>query len=307
MAEDIHVSIEDFFPSFFDLHEGVNATPLPHLDQVINTIAQEVLVTWRKFTMGEPIPGTPRVINSRGDYTKSIILFDQGENRIIESKGPWTGWIEKGHGEIDLKPGLLHGPKARMGKKGPYTIVSFRSGVPTTLRSNDPMPPPIYRHMKKITNAIDEAYASGESAQPGTSRVIGKKFEIVKNSKGILEKRVANNYRWGYRLPKEAGGNPETKQVQGGTFHYNGTTYQVAKGAYTWKSGKHSNMVRMDTTAGLKRTSEYRTFRVVSYKSDPRSWIIPELAPLPIREKVIEAITPKANEIIRTTLEEDLR
>ena len=304
--DDVHVSIEDFFPKFVDVEEG--KTPLPHLNQALNIIGESVLVQWRKFTQGESMPGTPRVINSRGPYTKSINLIDEDDNRkVVQSEGPWTGWIEKGHGEIDLKPGLLNGPKARMGKKGPYTIISFRQGVPTSIKSNNPMPQNIYNHMIKMTSAINKAYQAGESAQPGTSRVTGRFNQTVKNSQGKFETRRSNKTNWGYKLPPEQGGKPETKEVQGGKFSFNGETYNIAKGAYTWKTGKHTGMVRMDTSAGRGKTSEYRTFRVVSFRSDPRSWIVPPEDPLPIREKVVQAVAPKAQEVIRRLLEEDLK
>jgi hypothetical protein len=161
--------------------------------------------------------------------------------------------------------------------------------------------------MIKMTGAINKAYQAGESAQPGTSRVVGRFNQTVKTPQGKFETRRANNTNWGYRLPASEGGKPETKQVQGGKFHFNGESYEIAKGSYKWKTGKHTGMVRMDTSAGRGKTSEYRTFRVVSFRSDPRSWIVPPEDPLPIREKVLQDITPKAQEIIRTMLEEDLK
>jgi hypothetical protein len=300
MADDVHVSIEDFFPKFLDVQQG--ESPLPHMPQALNVIGEQILVQWRKYTQGESMPGTPRVINSRGPYTKSIHLNDESNgSKVIESTGPWTDWIEKGHGEIDLKPGLLSGPKARMGKKGPYTIVSFRQGVPTSIKSNNPMPQDTYKHMINMTGAINKAYQSGQSAQPGTSRV-------TSNTGG---KRKTT---WGYRLPAEQGGEPQAKTIKesgfGKQITFNGETFRLAgrtPGEYTHKTGKQTGMVRMDTSAGRGKTSEYRTFRVVSMRSDPRSWIVPAADPLPIRDKVIQAVAPKAQDIIRAMLEEDLK
>ena len=308
MSDDVHVSVEDFFPEILELAENGDDKLLPHMDQALNTLAEAILVQWRKFTMGERMPGTPRVINSRGDYTKSISIAESTDKdtRVVQSDGPWTGWIEKGHGEIDLKPGLLHGPKARMGKNGPYTIVSFRAGVPTSLRSNQPMDQVTYAHMLKTTNRMDKEFAAGESDRPGTSRVLkGNHPNSWKTVDGGFRKR--NQYEWGYRLPASRGGEAQVKQVQGGKFNFNGTSYHIAKGSYKWSTGKNTNMVRMDTTAGNKKTSEYRTFRVVSMRSDPRSWVVPAQEPLPIREKVIEAVVPKAREILTAMLEEDLK
>ena len=293
MSEDMKITVGDFLPGFAQLVKDAPARQVfPHLLEAMNLIAVNHAIQWRKFTMGESIPGTPRVINSRGDYTKSIHADVSKEQlKTIWSQGPWTEQIEKGHGEIDLKPGLLHGPKARMGKNGPYNIVSFRQGVPNSLKSNNPMPQDLYRMVRKITDKMNKGFSAGTSAKPGSSSITGKGPGVWQRVSGKVD--LKNNYLWGFRNPEATGGSPQTKKT--------------SVGDYTWKTGKYTGMVRMDASTSRARTSEYRTFRVVSYKSDPASWIVPPMDPLPIREKVVEALRDETQRILKIAIEEDLK
>jgi hypothetical protein len=292
MADDLKITCVDFGPQFVNLAKDVPFSRVfPNLLQALNLIAINHAIQWRKFTMGEQIPGAPRVINSRGDYTRSIHAdLSKEQLKAVWSNGPWTDQIEKGHPEIDLKPGLLHGPKARMGKNGPYNIVPFRHGIPNSLKSNNPMPQDLYNMMRRETNKLDKIRAATGHGT-GTSRIVGKGPGVWQRVSGAQD--VKNNYQWGFRLPASKGGIPETKQT--------------SQGDYTWKTGKHSGMVRMDTSTKKARSSEYITFRVVSYKSDPASWIVPKQDPIPIREKVVEILKEETQLLLKIAIEEDLK
>ena len=258
----------------------------PNTLAALNAIAYEYMKKWREFTMGAAIPGTGRRISSRGGYTRSINAdISEPSRKIIYSQAdkPYTEWIERGHGEIDLKDGLLSGPKSRMGKLGRYNIVGFRHGVPDTLSSNSPMPMQVYQVIKTETDRLDAAFRKKQSEQRGASIITGQK---------VVDDRVVRGYAWGYRLSEAHGGPALTKKT--------------SKGVYQWTTGKYTGMVRMDTTVRKAKYSQYMTFRVVSYKSHPASWIIPPVAGVPIRTAVVEAVAPLANILIKNAIEADL-
>jgi hypothetical protein len=127
--------------------------------------------------------------------------------------------------------------------------------------------------------------------QTGTSRITGKGPGVWQRANGNVDMRL--NYAWGFRLPASKGGEQKTKET--------------SQGNYTWKTGKHTGMVRMDASTKKARTSEYITFRVVSYKSDPASWIIPAVDPLPIRQKVVDTLRVESEKLLKLAIEEDLK
>jgi len=94
-------------------------------------------------------------------------------------------------------------------------------------------------------------------------------------------------------LPSAMGGAAETKKT--------------SQGDYTWSTGKRTGMVRMDASTKRARSSKYITFRVVSYKSDPASWIIPAKDPVPIRQKVVDTLRAESEKLIKMGMEEDLK
>jgi len=305
---DLQVTVTEVIPEFAKLLKKMDfRSTFPNTLAALNILAIEYTETWRRMSQGAPIPGTSKRINSRGDYTRSInydISSDERKIVFSDANKPYTSWIEEGHGEIDLKPGLLAGPKARAGKKGPYNIVSFRHGVPGTDKENNaPMPMNIYNVIKSETNKLDSkrtreinkmknegtsGWLQGWTPKRGTSKII-ETYEAP-NAKG--ESTLRRTYDWGYRLPAHLGGTPETKQT--------------SKGEYTWKSGKHAEMVRMQTSTSRAKNSNYITFRVVSYRSDPASWIVPEREGIAIRAGVLEQMAEKTKEILAAAMREDL-
>lgn len=287
---DLNVTVTDFAPRFAQAIKtaaGHNAfaVTFPNTVAALNMLAHKYLIKWRNFTQGEQIPGAPRAIWSRGEYTKSISvdLSDDMVKRIY-STGPWTERIERGHGEIDLKPGLLRGPKSRLGDRGPYNIVAFRHGTTQAPTERNPMPINVYNLIKSQTDKADRAYKQGTSSKPGTSRVTGNVH--------LGGQRYQRSYRWGYRLPKDQGGPRKTKET--------------SRGDYTWKTGKRTSMVRMDASTSSARSSSYITFRTVSVHSDPASWIVPPLEGIPIRQAVIDALEDETKKILQMAMEEDL-
>ena len=294
---DLKVEVTDFLPEFANLAKNVDfKTTFPNTLAALNIAAHKILVQWRKAATGEQLPGMPYPIWSRaGGYADSISI-DAGDSdtKSVYSRGPNTDRIERGHGEIDLKPGLLHGPKSRMGKRGPYNIVSFRHGTPNTLPSNRPMESDTYNLIQRETNKAETAYKKSRTGRPGISRVTGTTEQWVQTNAGgksSSQKRQVRSYKWGYRIPASKGGAVRTKKT--------------SRGDYTWKTGKSTGMTRLQAGAG--RTHQYRTFRVVSINSDPASWIVPALDANPIRQAVVDATREEIMAILKMAMEEDLK
>jgi len=264
-----------------------NANTFPHVAEMLDELANEYAAQWRSYTQGEAIPPSGRKINSRGDYTRSIGVDTTSPFvKLIFSAAskPYTEWIERGHEEYDMKPFLLAGPKARQGKSGPYNIIPFRHGVPGTNVSNHPMPKSTYSIMQKMTNRLDNAFRAGQSAIPGTSRVLS----VTQGPAGIRR-----TYQWGYRLPESQGGPRQTKVTQ-------------QHGMYTWATGEHSSMYRMEASTKNARSSTYMTFRIVSIHSNPSSWIMPEVPAVAIREAVVKKLAPITREAMAEAMKKDL-
>jgi hypothetical protein len=131
-----------------------------------STMYQE---TWTRAASGQQLPGLPFVVNSK-QYHRTI------ERRQI-SPTTWevytsyttrkglsvTDLLEKGHGLIDLKPGLLNGPHSKQGKHGRYAIVPFRHGTPGSSSQNNPMPLSVYKSFKAQVQETNAKKAAGAS------------------------------------------------------------------------------------------------------------------------------------------------
>ena len=270
MVNEIRVTSAIGTPEVIQLLNTVQADVVfPHLLSALNQIALMYQTTWMQFAGGAPIPGTTRVINSRGDYIRSIKTNLSGTvEKVVYSDSVANQYIEKGHGEIDLKPGLLSGKKARISKSGhPFNIVHFRHGMPNTLPSNNPMPATIYSLMQKESRKADQ------QRKQSMSKVAAQ----GKNTYGVKV--------------------PQGTQLGRRTQLYS---------QYTWKSGKYAGMVKMQTSTGKAKSSKYITFRMVSSRSDPRSWIVPPLEGIPIRQRVVETVKEFIPKIIEEAIKEDL-
>ena len=271
VTSEIKVEVNQFLPDFLALMEKVEGRNVfPQTLAAFNQIAIMYQKTWREFAGGAPMPGVPRTINSRGDYIRSIQADLTGDDKIVYTDSPSHRFIESDRAEVDLKEGLLSGPKARTTKEGlPYNIVHFRHGTPATSASNRPMPLNIFNLLKK------ESKAAAQQKQQVLSVI--RSTQPRSSTYGV---KISSNVQQGKK------------------------TQMYTK--YTWKSSPYAGMVRMQTSTGKAKSSQYITFRVVSKNSDPRSWILPPMQGIPIREIVVKTVKPIAEELVREALKEDL-
>ena len=281
------VKVGQEIPGFVDLFKDKDLSAgFSNLRAALNTMAMAYYDLWQKYANGAPIPPSGETIHSReGGYIKSIKTdLTKDYEKVIYTDSPVHKYIEDGHGPIDLKPGLLSGPKARHGKYGNYNIVSFRHGTPGTLPSNKPMPTNVYQYMLGQTRKAED------DKRLGFSRIIARTKRTQLNPGG----RVGE---WGVRLPAQLGGTLETKRV---------TLKGGEQGTYTWTTGKLTGMVRTKDVLSRGTSNQYKTFRVVSARSDPFSWIVPARPPLPIRQAVINTMQPILEKTIQEAINKDL-
>jgi len=290
MARDLEVKVTDYVPEFVTLMRNAKGgLVFNNTTNALSFIAQAYQKVWVSFARGTMrVPGA-KLIRSRGPYAGSIQIDDSKpyEKTIFTDFEPHK-YIEQGHGEIDLKPGLLAGSSAREGKAGPYNIVAFRHGVPTSQEKGsqqttrrDVMPISIFNLMLKKTREADAQKKAGVSAKGGPS---------VQLTSG--PKPENRSYKWGARLDNKVGRGQRSQLYS----------------RYTWAVGKYAGMVRMQQKTGAAKRTGYITFRVVSHASPANSWIVPPRAPIPIRQATVDFVDKQFNveDILRQAVERDL-
>lgn len=143
----------------------------PNIAKAVGMAAQFVQAQWQQAVMGTlPVPGMKPInsnIGLRQLYSDSIILsnqlrgVDNISQRILATK-KIAEQIERGCGPFDMKPSLLGGPKARIGKNGRYNIIPFRHGVSEKYSPNNnfpTMPQDIYKKARQLKASVKQAAA----------------------------------------------------------------------------------------------------------------------------------------------------
>lgn len=139
---------------------------LPNIEAAVARAADFVMATWQQAVLGNtPVAGMrPLTVNIqlRQIYANSIAL-----NTMIKGGGTISQRViatakiaeqlEKGSGPWDMKPMLLGGPKARMGKHGRYNIIPFRHGTSQASGSNSnfpTMPKDVYQQARQLKASL---------------------------------------------------------------------------------------------------------------------------------------------------------
>jgi len=285
MAKTLEVKVIERSPEFIRLlKRGYSDALFSNVRAALSSIAQIYQKTWRSYAYGQmAVPGSKPIFSS-GPYARSIQIDDSKPlEKSIFTDYPPHKYIEDGHPEIDLKPGLLSGPQARQGKNGPYNIVSFRHLTPDSKRgqlTGRAMSQNLYNFMRSMTDKADQEKSKG------LSHIGGRSVQLTAG------RRPENrSYEWGQRLDAKLGGPRKT-----------------SKTGYQWKTGKRAGMVRMESPSGQKETrTQYRTFRVVSARSDPRSWIVPAADPIPIRQAVVDFVDSTYGGVLQDMLKQAIK
>lgn len=238
-----------------------------HISAAMQTAAEFVQATWQQAVMGtQVVPGMREVkqnIGLRKLYADNIVTGKQltngqGFSQSIVAIKQIAEQLEHGTGPWDMKPMLLNGPKARVGKNGKYNIIPFRHGT-------------------------DDSYSPNSNFKPMSKDIYAKARELKASVK------QGNGMKWGGRLPAQ------------------GPAGQNKTSGYQHKNNIHEGMVRIEKTYKAATQSKYMTFRIVSEKSDPGSWIHPGYKAHNIAKSVSEFCKPSVEQMIGAAAEADLQ
>jgi len=294
MATTLDIKVEDFVPEYIQLAKKGKNTILSNTFLALSRLAEMYHTAWREVAQGaRTLPGLPFFIHGV-NYPGSIqsrqisaTTWEVYTDYTTKSGMSVTELLENGHGLIDLKPGLLRGPKSKAGKNGRYNIVPYTHGSSGSdeFRSN-PMPASIE---KDFNVQIKEADAQRKA---GATDIRAGKSYVSKSSKTSGGKTV-----WGQKYMGDKTTGLRTKMIQKNNKRV---------GTYTWKAGKYESMYKMQQSTERQERSGAITFRIVSAQSDPMSWIVPEQEPWPIRKSIIDFMKPFAEGMLKEALEADL-
>ena len=263
-----------------------------NLIEELDRAQQFILATWQQVVLGNSmIPGAPTLrfdnIDQRTCYAESIktgAAIDMPEAGQYERKvlalDPIAEKTEHGYPAWDMKPMLLHGPKARLSKKGIiFNIIPFRHGVPGGSGEN--------AHFKNMPQNI---YEAAKALKPTLSTPHGPQGRDT-----IL------NY--GQRLNKKDHGNllgpPQNKLV------YRNPGDRLAMGGYTHKSDIHEGMLKVQASYGKAVQNKYLTFRIVSENSAFFSWWHPGRPPQRHLQFITDFCLPKIEKNLSAAAERD--
>jgi len=282
MAESmIQINIAPSDTALGDLIAGLEMVSTQKLPNTVHAIKMATAIleyTWKSYAMGAPIPGTSiRLHSVRGAYAKSIKRKSGRLSGAVWSDSPYAASIEEGTEALDLKKIIPLGPKSRMGKNGPYTIVPMRHGTPGALSA--PMPQQVYSQILKLI----------AQKQFAKSTVSSNTYQTP-NASGQMVTRNKVNWGTSFRGPKGAGGKPKFPDVEGMTV------FNVPSG-------------------GRETRGQYVTFRVVSLNKPKQSkaqkgwegsWVVPSRQGYHLTRYVVANTREIIAQVVRAGITMDL-
>lgn len=276
------------------LREALDALGAGNLPKTAQAVQDSTLIAqrlWLSVAGGHSIQyqGRDLKINRvSGAYARSIqdgMEYPVGGDAMhgrVSANAEYAQSIEDGTPAHDMKPGLLGGEKARLGKKGQrYNIIPFRHNTPGQDKTAKAMPSEIYNQVKRLA----------------FSQSTGERVHF--NALGQFTRR--KTYSWGGRLGNMGPG----AHRQGPRIRRAAASFLepgIEDKSYTHTTSIFSGMVRM----GQPKQASYMTFRVVSELSPANSWWSPGVEPRPISAAVSETIRPQIEALIRQAFEDDL-
>jgi hypothetical protein len=179
---------DDGLAALISALEQVSTRKLPNTTRAIKVAVSTLAYTWKAYAMGATIPGTSiKITKVSGAYAKSIKTTNTGLGGTIYSDSPYAASIEEGTEEKDLKKIIPFGPKARMGKNGPYAIIGLRHGIPGSLQA--PMPNVVYQ-------AIRQKIKEGEFKKSKVTGSYQTQSQGLNAPPTVISRKT---YKWGSR------------------------------------------------------------------------------------------------------------
>jgi len=250
---------------------------LPMTETAAKTAASYIRDAWRGYAMGGSLGGIEKLKNPNGGYARSIKINRRGPlSYEIISEAQIAEWLESGTPSFDMKKTHTKGPRSRISEEGyPYLIVPFQWGTPgkkgqKPVGFRSVMPINVYKivsKFNKMTTLVD-----------------------AKNS----NKKTPNN-----QTPSQMVGRA---QYNKGYDRLSGAEFAGTVEEKTRMDG----MVRAEDSTGKDRAAGYFTFRVISAKSPPGSWINPGIRARPVTQAVANSTRKFVEESIGDALRGDL-
>ncbi|GAA6747482.1 hypothetical protein [Thermus brockianus] len=270
------VSVSIGFPSPFEraiaLATHRPEALFPNQLAAIRDLAVAAHRKWVGYALGEPLPSGERVQPRTGNYARSITLEAEADHSYtLKAKAPYAAALEWGRPAYDLREVLKRSHQARRAKAGHlYMHIPFRHGTPGAVGFASVMPEEVYARARRMAQ----------------SRVVGVHHEPSVHDPSAFARRF--RYQWGDRLTlgdlEALGLDTSDPQVQ-----------RLA-GLYRFEAASTPNESR----------SAYLTFRTLSEKSPPGSWVIPEHPGYRVAGAVYDWLRQVYPEVMRLALEADV-
>lgn len=276
---DVHAPDLDHIPTRFEDK---------FVDGQVRNAATWVQSVWlAAVSGGVELPGMDGPVDSP-EYAQSL-----AKPSAITKTGQWSytvtadydeaSRIEHGFGSYDMKPALLHGPHAKIGKEGQrYNVVPFRFGTPITRGPNKGQSRPHF---------------------PGEMTMPQDVYNVVKGGDPYPESGYGQRTKIPLLFTET-----ELQGVNAQAIIRNQPAPMVAP--YTWQTGLYSGLKRY----GAQGHRQYFTFRAVSEPrrtvrrwrgkngqwlikvvekgSSPDSWIHPGVGANPVIQAVRSYVQP---------------
>jgi hypothetical protein len=272
---------------------GATNKNLPATAEAVEAAAKLVQATWKNYAIGRQSldeHGVPPMKTPSRDYAEGVKIERPGTlEREIVNYSKVADYLENGTAEFDMKSKLDQYPRSRMtkGKKKkdgtwkepphPYLIVPFRWG--TTPKKGeqrvgfrDVMPQVIYNIVKK---------AKFERS------LVAQTTHNEPNAKGEDTDRW-DYEKWGSRLKIN-----QIIEADDGGMNIN-------------QMFNMSGMVSMDASSKDKKYSGYYTFRVMSSKSPPSSWIRPAMKARHVTDGIVKENEKEVNDLLDAAFRKDI-
>lgn len=262
----------------FDMLGVVTKEVMPYMNQAVDIVGKQVAVRWV-----EEVQKAKLWSGEKDAYAQSISWKMTGDfSGYVEATYKYAKEIEEGRPARDLKRMLGTSLKVRRTKTGSrFLVIPFRHNIKS-------MPPALAAQAK----ALEASSITGMGTRrSGEITALSPKFGM----QALGEKRQR-------RSPFLS--NPTTKKAQ-----------MVAQAQYQWggrikagffgpnpkgKTDIAAGMVRMDTSSGKQKSSQYMTFRIMSEKS--QGWIVPQQPGQYIAKKVVDKIRPEAEKFFQKAM-----
>ena len=225
--------------------------PLAGLGFVIESCLEDIAEAVRGYLVGR---AQRDLHTSSTDYAAGLQPVELVPGMAIITLLGWLpNAVENGWAGGDMKEALLSGRNAKVSKDGTrYNIVPFRHGTPGTSGANFPGMGSAYGPRGAMSRRLVLPGATSERA-----KAIGQAVYRAAKKLGPTTGHPTTATQWGARLPP--GLAPKLSP------HH--------------KTDIYAGMVRQTKVYRFAEQGQYTTFRVVSDKSDPQSWIHPGIEP----------------------------